>query len=195
VRSWAPLFSSSLMLAAVGCATPQADATHVFVRDPHQVWVEGRTSEGERLLLPAGYGLRGVSVHADVPQVTQVTQVTQDTQGEQPPGMPTYASLFREPQGGITIDHPSCAPWPTNPLSSKGELTVTGPHGRRGLSSDGKNLRVSFQCEDGSATVLDLTFVTPLANVKSVHVFEDPPAEPVATGSTDPALQSHPWEH
>jgi hypothetical protein len=171
---------AGLLPAALGCASVQEDATHVYVKDPHQVWVEAWTSEGERVLLPVGYGLRGVSVHADVPPQ---------------PGRPTYASVFREPQGGITIDHPSCAPWPTNPLSSKGELTVTRVHGNRGFTSDGQNLRIPFRCEDGKFTVLDLAFVTPLGNVKEVHVIEDAREEPVAKGSSDPALQSHPWEH
>jgi hypothetical protein len=180
VRVPLQLFACGVLPTLLACAAQEEDATHVFVRDPHQVWVEGMTSEGQQLLLPTGQGLRGVSVHADVPRVAT---------------MPTYASLFREPQGGITIDHPSCAPWPTNPLSSKGELTVTAPHGRRGLTSDGKNLRVSFECDRGDYKVLDLTFVTPLSNVKEVHVFEDAVQEPVANGSTNPVLQGHPWEH
>jgi hypothetical protein len=153
---------------------------HIFVRDPHQVWVEAKTESGERLTLPAGGGLRGVSVHADVPPVAS---------------MPTFASVFREPSGGITVDYPACAPWPTNPLSSKGELTVTSVHAKQGFVTDGENLRVPFQCEAGDRTVLDLTFVTPLSNVKEVQVFEEARPEPITTGSTDPALQSHPWEH
>jgi hypothetical protein len=163
-----------------GCSAVREDATHVFVKDPHQVWVEAWTSEGERVLLPAGQGLRGVSVHADIPPVA---------------AMPTYASVFREPLGGITIDYPSCAPWPTSPLSSRGELTVTRRHGKSSFFSDGRNLRIPFRCEDGEFTVLDLAFVTPLGNVKEVHVIEDAEQGPIAQGSSEPALQAHPWEH
>jgi len=170
-----------------GCGSPNwsawmwrhEDATHVFVKDPHQVWVEAWTSTGERVLLPAGRDFTGITVHADIPPH---------------PGMPTYASVFREPQGGITIDHPSCAPWPTNPLSSQGELTVVRPHGQAGFSRDAHNLRVPFRCEEGRFVVLDLTFVTPLNNVREVHVIEDAQEVPIASGSSDPALQAHPWE-
>jgi hypothetical protein len=166
-------------LGAAACTAPHEDATHVFVKDPHQVWVEAWTSQGERVLLPAGHLVTGVTVHADIPPL---------------PRVPTYASLFREPQGGITIDHPSCAPWPTNPLSSRGELTVVRPHGQPGFSKDGLNLRVPFKCEEGHFTVLDLAFVTPLGNVKEVDVIEDAQPVPIARSSSDPALQAHPWE-
>jgi hypothetical protein len=169
----------ALLLGAEGCAAVHDDSTKVFVRDPHQVWVEAWTSGGERILLPPGRGLRGISVHADIPPS---------------PAMPTYASVFREPQGGITIDHPSCAPWPTSPLSSRGELTVVSRHGKKAFSSDGQNLRIPFRCEEGSFTVLDLAFVTPLGNVKEVHVIEDGEESPVVVGSSNPALQAHPWE-
>jgi hypothetical protein len=169
----------AVVLGALGCGAHHEDATHVFVRDPHQVWVEAWTSRGERVLLPAGHLFTGITVHADIPPL---------------PGMPTYASLFREPQGGITIDHPSCAPWPTNPLSSQGELTVVRPHGHPGFVRDGLNLRVPFKCEEGRFTVLDLAFVTPLSNVKEVHVIEDAQEVPIAGSSSEPALQAHPWE-
>jgi hypothetical protein len=161
------------------CSSVEQDATHVFVKDPHQVWVEAWTSQGERVLLPPGEGLRGVRVHADIPPEAT---------------MPTYASVFREPLGGITVDHPSCAPWPTSPLSARGELTVTRPHGKSPVSWDAHNLRVPFRCEDGRFTVLDLAFVTPLGNVREVHVFEDVERGPIAQGSSDPRLQGHPWE-
>jgi hypothetical protein len=170
----------ALVAGAPACAPHQEDATHVFVRDPTQVWVEAWTSGGERVLLPAGGGLRGVSVHADVPPVAS---------------MPTYASLFREPHGGITVDHPACAPWPLNPLSAKGELTVTLPHGQKSFQSDGTNLRVPFKCESGDFTVLDLAFVTPLSNVREVDVYEEAAEAPVARRSIDPILVAHPWEH
>ncbi len=166
-------------LSATACAPHTEDALHVFVNDPHQVWVEAWTSRGERVLLPAGDHLTGVRVHADIPPS---------------PTMPSYASVFREPLGGITIDHPSCAPWPTNPLSSRGELTVRQPHGRPAFSKDALNLRVPFKCEEGHFTVLDLAFVTPLSNVREVDVIEDAQAAPVARSSSDPALQAHPWE-
>ena len=169
----------ALALGTQACAAPHEDATHVFVRDPHQVWVEAWTSEGERVLLPKGQGLRGVSVHADIPP---------EASG------PTYASVFREPSGGITVDHPSCAPWPTNPLSSRGELTVARAHGQKGFATDGANLRVPFKCETEGYTVLELAFVTPLTNVKEVHVIEDALETPIAGGSPDPVLQARPWE-
>lgn len=172
------VLSLAVLLGGLGCGA-QRDATHVFVKDPHQVWVEVWTSSGERVLLPAGHHPGGVTVHADIPPR---------------PGMPSYASVFREPQGGITIDHPSCAPWPTNPLSSRGELTVVRPHGQPSFSSDARNLRVAFRCEEGHFTVLDLAFVTPLENVKEVHVIVDAPQTPIAESSSDPALQTHPWE-
>jgi hypothetical protein len=170
----------ALAFGAGGCGAAHEDQTRVFVRDPHQVWVEAWTSEGERVLLPAGRSFRGVSVHAAAPP---------EANG------PTLASVFREPSGGITVDHPSCAPWPTNPLSSHGELTVTRAHGDKGFTTDGKTMRIPFTCEDDHFTVLDLAFVTPLTNVKEVHVIEDALETPIAHGSTDPVLQSHPWEH
>jgi hypothetical protein len=188
VKRLAILCLLSLSAGALSCAVHD-ETTHVYVRDPRQVWVEAWTSEGERVLLPAGQGLRGVSVHADVPDPDEDSSHPRSSAA-----MPAMASVFREPQGGITIDHPSCAPWPTNPLSSRGELTVVKPHGRRAFTSDGRNLRVPFECDDGKVTVLDLAFVTPLGNVKEVDVVEDAPAPPVARGSTDPALQPHPWE-
>ena len=111
---------------------------------------------------------------------------------------PSRHAHVREPlsgaSGGITIDHPSCAPWPTNPLSSQGELTVVRPHGQPGFSRDALNLRVPFKCEEGRFTVLDLAFVTPLSNVKEIHVVEDAEEVPIAGGSSEPALQAHPWE-
>jgi hypothetical protein len=171
------LVSSAYGLAA--CDAPHEDATRVFVRDPHQVWVEARTGQGERMLLPPGDGLRGVSVRADVPPEAIE---------------PARASVFREPSGGITVDHPSCAPWPTNPLSSRGELRVTREHGQKGFSTEGPNLRIPFKCETDGYTVVDLSFVTPLANVREVHVIEDAVERPIAGGSTDPVLQAHPWE-
>jgi hypothetical protein len=69
------------------------------------------------------------------------------------------------------------------------------PHGKRAFTSDGQNLRVPFECDHGKYAVLDLAFVTPLGNVREVDVVEDPPAQPIAKGSTEPALQPHPWEH
>jgi hypothetical protein len=180
MRYLVPALALAFGFGVEGCATAHEDSTRVFVRDPHQVWVEAWTSEGERVLLPAGRGLRGVSVHADIPPEAKE---------------PTYASVFREPSGGITVDHPSCAPWPTNPLSSRGELTVARVHGQKGFSTDGQNMRIPFKCEDDRFTILDLAFVTPLSNVKEVHVIEDAEEAPVARGSTDPVLQAHPWEH
>jgi hypothetical protein len=53
---------------------------------------------------------------------------------------------------------------------------------------------VPFRCEEGRFVVLDLTFVTPLNNVREVHVIEDAQEVPIASGSSDPALQAHPWE-
>jgi hypothetical protein len=170
-----------LALGAMGCTAPHEDSTRVFVNDPHQVWVElvASNDTGKRVALPSGRGLRGVSVPVDVaPEASSTGR----------------ASIFREPSGGITIDHPSCAPWPTNPLSSRGELTVARAHGEKGFSTDGQNIRIAFRCEtDGN--VLDLAFVTPLANVKEVYVIEDALETPIAVGSTNPVLQAHPWEH
>jgi hypothetical protein len=174
----APLAVALGALGALACGVHR-DATYVFVKDPHQVWVEAWTSAGERVLLPAGRQFAGITVHADIPPR---------------PATPTYASVFREPQGGITIDHPSCAPWPTNPLSSQGTLTVVRPHGEPGFSEDAHNLRVPFRCGVGRFIVLELSFVTPLENVKEVHVIEDAEELPIARGSSEPALQAHPWE-
>jgi hypothetical protein len=96
----------------------------------------------------------------------------------------------------VTVDHPSCAPWPTNPLSARGELTVHRAHGDDGFSREGQNLVVPYRCQFDGVTTIDLAFVTPLANVREVHVIEDAVDTRVAGGgSSDPVLQAHPWEH
>jgi hypothetical protein len=173
VRIILPLVAA---LAIVGCAVHD-DATQVFVRDPHQVWVEAWTSSGTRVLLPVGHRISQVTVHADLPP---------------DPEEPTYATVAREPSGGITLDYPACAPWPLIALNAKGELVVVREHGEEKLLSDGHNLRVPFRCGDEHFTSLDLAFVTPLSNVREVHIVHDA-QEPIAESSSDPALQRHAW--
>ncbi len=179
-----------LVLGGGGCAGTHDGLTRVFVRDPRQVWVAGETTEGERVVLPAGGGMRGVTLLPDLPPRPSRPGDIELTS----PTPLAVASLFREPEGGITIDHPACAPWATNPLSSRGELKVPRVRGERAFRSDGKTLRIPFRCETGDLRVIELTFVTPVANVKEVHVMDDAPDDPIATGSSDPALQAHPWE-
>jgi hypothetical protein len=130
------------------------------------------------VLLPVGHRFSEVSVHADIPPT---------------PDLPTYATVVREPNGGITLDYPGCAPWPPAPLDGRGELVVRGEHGEKKLLTDGRNLRVPFRCGDDHYVSLDLAFVTPLSNVREVHVVHEAEEEPIADGSSHPALQKQDW--
>jgi hypothetical protein len=90
--------------------------------------------------------------------------------------LPSTATVFREPNGGITIDYAACAVSPYAPLRGTGELTVV-PDRRSDVAdvvgSDGPNLRLAYRCRaSGSRRGLDLTLVTPWSNVREVHEYE-----------------------
>ncbi len=167
----------ALPISLAACGGHQ-DATRVFLRDPHQVWVEAWTSRGTRVLLPPGQSSAEVRLHADIPPN---------------PEEPSYASLVREPNGAITLDFPGCAPWPMVPVGANGEIHIVRQHGEERLVTSGRTLRIPFRCDgqDGYTT-LDLAFVTPLANVREIHVVHEVD-EPIAEGSSHPALQEQAW--
>jgi hypothetical protein len=160
-----------------GCATTP-EATHVFVRDPHQVWVEAASSSGEEVILPPGATRGGVRFRDRTSNVASATP---------------YATLFREPSGGITLDDAICAPWPTAPLNAAGELKVWKLHGEAPFLSDGTTVRIPYLCEGRDHTRVQLDFVTPWANVREVRIVTGE-VEPVAQGSSHPALQHRDWE-
>lgn len=162
----------------LGACAVHEDATEVFVQDPHKVWVEAWTSQGTRVLLPAGQSFSEVMVHADIPPN---------------PYGPSYATLAREANGGITLDYAGCAPYPTSPLSAEGELTVVRAHGEERVRSDGRYLHVPFKCGDDEYTTLDLSFVTPLSNVREVHIVHHTEEGPIVEASSHPALQEQEW--
>jgi hypothetical protein len=161
---------------SAGCASDPA-ATHVFVRDPHQVWVEAASLNGEEIVLPPGEGLHGVQIReGDVDSHTILS----------------YATLFREPSGGITIDDRLCAPWPTSPLSANGELRVMKRPGEAPYVSDGPTVRVAYLCGGPKHARAEIDFVTPWTNVREIHVVRGEIPE-VAASSTHPALQRQDW--
>ena len=169
--------ATSLAALGTGCAVHQ-DATEVFVRDPHKVWVEAWTSNGTRVLLGSGQRASLVRIHADIPPQ---------------PEYPTYATLEREPNGGITLDYAGCAPWPLSTLDAKGQLKVIRDHGEERLATDGRTMRIPFRCGNDEFTTLDLAFVTPLSNVREVHIIHDAAQDPIAEGSSHPSLQAQAW--
>jgi hypothetical protein len=165
----------ALLLAGCGAAP---EATHVFVRDPHQVWVEAASTNGEEIVLPPGSARGGVRFRDGTAVAGAATP---------------YATLFREPSGGITLDDKICAPWPTSPLNAAGELKVWKLHGEAPFVSDGETVRVAFLCEGHDHTKVELDFVTPWTNVREVRIVRGE-VDPVAQGSSHPALQHRDWE-
>jgi hypothetical protein len=166
----------ALAVGSTACAGEQS-ATHVFVRDPHQVWVEASSNNGEEVVLPPGEGLRGV----------RIREGDANTHG-----ILSYATLFREPSGSITVDDRMCAPWPTSPLSAAGELRVLKNAGEAPFVSDGPTVRIPFLCGRPNHTRVELDFVTAWSNVREVHVVKGE-LSPVAASSTHPALQREDW--
>lgn len=170
------ILAALLLGAPAGCAG-EPSATHVYVRDPHQVWVEAASANGEEVVLPPGEGLHGV----------RVREGDADTRG-----VISYATLFREPSGGITVDDRLCAPWPTSPLSASGELRVMKSAGEAPFVSDGPTVRIAYLCGPPGHPRAELDFVTAWANVREVHVVKGEHA-PVAAPSMHPALQREDW--
>jgi hypothetical protein len=167
----------SLACAPLACAASQQEGTHVFVRDPHQVWVEAAAANGVEVVLPPGQGLSGV-------RVREGDYVTKS--------VISYTTLFREPSGGITIDDRTCAPWPTSPLSASGELSVMKTVGEAPFVSDGPTVRIPYLCTGPHDEKIELDFVTPWTNVREVHVIQGE-TRPIAASSTHPALQREDW--
>ena len=149
----------SVLAVPLGCA--KNDEVRVFVRDPHAVWVEARTPSGTRVVLPAGHGFQQVSVALEHPAFSS---------------LPPSATVFREGNGGITIDYAACGVSPYAPLHPSGELTVVPDVGARPadiVGSDGPNFRLAYRCHIGNGPrVLDMTLVTPWSNVKAIHEYE-----------------------
>jgi hypothetical protein len=181
-RSDSQLVILGACMAVAGCAADPA-ATHVFVRDPHQVWVEAASNNGEQIVLPPGEGLHGVRIREGDAETR---------------GILSYATLFREPSGGITVDDRLCAPWPTSPLSAAGELRVMKRAGEAPYVSDGLTVRIAYLCRgpqgaDGSGPAQsEIDFVTPWTNVREIHIVKGEVPE-VAASSTHPALQRQEW--
>jgi hypothetical protein len=179
-RSTSKVVMAATSAILAGCASDPA-ATHVFVRDPHQVWVEAASNNGEQIVLPPGDGLHGVRIREGDAETR---------------GILSYATLFREPSGGITVDDRLCAPWPTSPLSAAGELRIMKRAGEAPYVSDGPTVRVAYLCHgphgaDG-ATQSEIDFVTPWTNVREIHIVKGE-APDVAASSTHPALQRQEW--
>jgi len=166
-------------MSVAGCAADGA-ATHVFVRDPHQVWVEAASNNGDEVVLPPGDGLHGVQIREGDADTHKVI---------------SYATLFREPSGSITIDDRMCAPWPTSPLSGAGELRVMKNAGEAPFVSDGPTVRVPYLCDGpdhDKGTKVEMVFVTPWTNVREVRIVKG--EAPIgAPSSTHPALQHDYW--
>ncbi len=164
------------LLGLAGCAA-EGSATHVFVRDPHQVWVEAASLHGEEVVLPPGQGLHGV-------RFREGDEATRD--------VISYTTLYREPGGSITVDDHLCAPWPTSPLSASGELRVMKLAGEAPFVSDGPTVRVPYLCEGRHHQKVELDFVTPWTNVREVRVVRGE-APPGVAAQTHPALQPSDW--
>jgi len=162
-----------------GCAG-ESTTTHVFVRDPHQVWVEASSKNGEEVVLPPGTGLRSVRI------------LEGDAARPGLGGVVSTATLFREPSGSITVDDRLCAPWPLSPLTSRGELHIEQSSGQAPFVSDGATVRVAYVCTGPNHTKAEIDFVTPWANVREVRVVRGEETT-VAPSSTHPALQRADW--
>jgi hypothetical protein len=179
VKTLGPLSLAWSVTSLAGCAGAPA-ATHVFVNDPHQVWVEAASPNGEQVVLPPGAGLHSVRIReGDI-----------DKPGTR--GVISYTTLFREPSGSITVDDRLCAPWPTSPLNAAGELRIMKGAGEVPFVSDGQTVRVAYLCDGPRHTKVELDFVTPWTNVREVRVVEGELRE-VAPSSTHPALQREDW--
>jgi hypothetical protein len=170
---------SSLSLLLLPACAAEGSATHVFVRDPHQVWVEAASLNGQEVVLPPGEGLHGVRIQEGDEATRHVI---------------SYATLYREPSGSITVDDRACAPWPTSPLSSNGELRVMKAAGEAPFVSDGPTVRVAYLCTGPHEEKVELDFVTPWTNVREVRVVRGEPAPGVAT-QTHPALAREDWHN
>ncbi len=171
-RSTSHALALLALLAAAGCGGGGA-ATHVFVRDPAEVWVEAASTNGAEVVLPPGSGLHGVRILEGNAQRSAIL---------------SYATLVREPSGSITVDDRVCAPWPTSPLSPSGELRVMKRHGEPPFVSDGLTLRVAYVCTGRGHEKTEIDFVTPWTNVREVRVVHGE-VEEVAQAPTHPALQ------
>ena len=149
---------SSLGLLA-GCA--HNGEVRVFVRDPRAVWVEEVTPSGSHIVLPRGERFAQVAIPMNNPPFES---------------LPQTATVFREPNGGITIDYAVCTVSPYAPLHPSGELTVVPDRGSDAhdvVGSDGPNLRLAYRCHTKDAQrALDLTLVTPWSNVREIHEYE-----------------------
>jgi len=170
------------LTGGVGCAS-ETSGTHVFVRDPRQVWVEAASKNGEEVVLPPGQpgqGLRSVRVLEGDPANPGLR------------GVVSYATLFREPSGSITVDDRMCAPWPTSPLSGEGELHVLKTAGEAPYVSDGPTVRVAYLCDGPNHKKVQIDFVTPWTNVREVRIVRGEEPEGVRP-STHPALQRQDW--
>jgi hypothetical protein len=160
----------------VGC-TASSTATHVFVRDPRQVWVEAASVNGEEVVLPPGEGLRGVRIREGEARTEKII---------------SYATILREPGGAITVEDRLCAPWATSPLSAKGELRVMKGAGEEPFVSDGVTVRVSLVCDGPRDAKVEIDFVTPWTNVREIRIVKGEPPD-VPASSTHPALQRQDW--
>ncbi len=170
------LVGMACLAAPVGCGGGPA-VTHIFVRDPHQVWVEAASVNGEEVVLPPGEGLRSVHIREGDARTEKII---------------SYATLLREPGGAITVEDRLCAPWATSPLSAKGELRVRKSAGEAPFVSDGQTVRVSLLCDGPNDAKVEIEFVTPWTNVREIRVVKgEPPETPAA--STHPALQRQDW--
>jgi hypothetical protein len=149
-----------LAVSAVAGCTHEGEV-RVFVRDPRAVWVEAPSPSGPHVVLPRGGGFAQVSVAMNHPPFES---------------LPATATVFREANGGITVDYAVCSISPYAPLRPNGELAVTADHGTdtaEVVGSDGPNLRVAYRCHTRNAERdLDLTLVTPWSNVREIHEYE-----------------------
>jgi hypothetical protein len=111
-----------------------------------------------------------------LPRGERFTQVSVPIDNPPFASLPSTATVFREANGGITIDYAVCAVTPYAPLHASGELTVVPDKGSDTadvVGSDGPNLRLAYRCHSGGAhRALDLTLVTPWSNVREVHEYE-----------------------
>jgi hypothetical protein len=165
--------------ASLAACAGEGSATHVFVKDPHQVWVEAASNNGEEIILPPGLHRESV-------------RIVEGESGGKGTRVISYATLLREPSGSITVDDKSCAPWPTSPLSARGELHIMKAAGEAPFVSDGLTVRVPYLCTGAHQQKVEIDFVTPWTNVTEVRVVAG--ELPVtAEGSTHPALQREDW--
>jgi hypothetical protein len=159
MRAIALVLAVLAALAASGCT--HEGQVRVFVRDPRAVWVEAPSPSGSHVVLPRGGRFAQVQVQMNHPPFES---------------LPQMATVFREANGGITVEYPVCSISPYAPLHPNGELMVTADRGTSTaevIASDGPNLRVAYRCRTRDADLdLDLTLVTPWSNVREIHDYE-----------------------